>query len=46
MECQREAEEELATASELIEELAATVPDEALKGSFREGAYATLRTPP
>jgi tetratricopeptide (TPR) repeat protein len=44
--CQRGAEEELATASELIEELAAAVPDEVLKGSFREGAYRTLRSPP
>jgi class 3 adenylate cyclase/tetratricopeptide (TPR) repeat protein len=39
----REAEEELPTARMLIEELATTIPDEALKKNFLQGALKTLR---
>lgn len=37
-------DEEIASARAVIDELAATIPDEALKDSFRQGAYNTLRT--
>jgi hypothetical protein len=39
---QEVAETECTTARELIEELAATIPDDALKDSFLQGAYNTL----
>jgi tetratricopeptide (TPR) repeat protein len=39
------AQEEFSAAEELIDELAATIPDEALKCSFLKGAYHTLSTP-
>jgi tetratricopeptide (TPR) repeat protein len=39
---QEAAEKEFSRARALIEELAATVPDEALKSSFLKGAYKTL----
>jgi adenylate cyclase len=41
-----EAEKEFSAASELIQELAATVRDKALKDNFRRRAHSTLRTPP
>jgi len=40
---QEEAEGEFATARALVDELAATIPDESLKKGFQEGAYSTLR---
>jgi tetratricopeptide (TPR) repeat protein len=43
---QREAEVEFSAASELIQELVATVPDEALKGNFCRRAHRALRTSP
>jgi tetratricopeptide (TPR) repeat protein len=43
---QKTAEKEFAAARALIDELAATVPDEILKEVFRQGAYSILRTPP
>jgi tetratricopeptide (TPR) repeat protein len=43
---QEAAEEEFLTARALIDELAATVPDEMLKDKFRQGAYNILRTSP
>jgi adenylate cyclase len=39
---QEAAEKEFSTACALIEELAATVPDKALKSNFLQGAYNTL----
>jgi adenylate cyclase len=42
---QEAAEKEFAAARALIDELAATVPDEILKDKFRQGAYNTLRRP-
>jgi tetratricopeptide (TPR) repeat protein len=44
--CQREAEEEFSAASELIETLGATIPDETLKDNFLRGAYSTFRSLP
>ena len=43
---QEAAEKEFSAARALIEESAATVPDETLKDRFRQGAYSILRTPP
>ncbi len=43
---QREAEVEFSAASELIQELAATVPDEVLKENFLHSAYSMLKPPP
>jgi tetratricopeptide (TPR) repeat protein len=43
---QSEAEEQFSTARELIEELADTVPDEAVKDNFLQRAYSTLRSSP
>ncbi|UCC88670.1 MAG: tetratricopeptide repeat protein, partial [Anaerolineales bacterium] len=42
---QKEAEKEFSATSELIQELAASVPDEALKGNFLHSAYNMLRPP-
>jgi tetratricopeptide (TPR) repeat protein len=39
---QETAEKEFSTARALIEEMAATIPDEALKSSFLQGAYTAL----
>jgi tetratricopeptide (TPR) repeat protein len=39
---QEAAEKKISAARALIEELAATIPDEALKSSFLQGAYNTL----
>jgi DNA-binding SARP family transcriptional activator len=43
---QEAAEKDFLAARTLIDELAATVPDETLKDKFRQGAYSILRTPP
>jgi tetratricopeptide (TPR) repeat protein len=43
---QEAAENEFLAARTLIDELAATVPDETLKDKFRQGAYSILRPPP
>jgi class 3 adenylate cyclase/tetratricopeptide (TPR) repeat protein len=42
---QEAAEREFATARALIDELAATIPDESLRKGFQEGACSTLRLP-
>ena len=42
---QEAAETELSAARGLIDELAATVADETLRGQFRQGAYGTLLAP-
>lgn len=39
---QSEATKELSRARELIEEMAATIPDQMLKANFLQGAYHTL----
>jgi tetratricopeptide (TPR) repeat protein len=46
MDRKREAEEAFSAARELVQELAATIPDEALKDNFLQGALSTLGTPP
>jgi predicted Zn-dependent protease len=43
MDRQEEAAKEMASAGELIEEIAATVPDEELKQNFRRQALKTLK---
>ena len=43
---QEVAEKEFLAARALIDELAATVPDETLKDKFRQGAHTILRPPP
>ena len=42
---QTEARKEFSAAEELVEQLAASIDDEALKDNFLEGVYSTLRTP-
>jgi tetratricopeptide (TPR) repeat protein len=42
---QQEAEKELSTACQLIEELADTVPDEAVKANFLQRAHNMLKCP-
>jgi tetratricopeptide (TPR) repeat protein len=42
---QEAAEKEFSAARALIDELAATIPDETLKDRFHQGAYRTLRKP-
>jgi hypothetical protein len=41
---QPEAEQALKAARTLIEELAATIPDQALKGNFRQRALGTIQS--
>jgi tetratricopeptide (TPR) repeat protein len=45
MDRKREAEEAFSAARELVQELAATIPDEALKDNFLQGAVGALGTP-
>jgi hypothetical protein len=46
MEHNEAAEKEFSAARALIDELAATLPDETLKANFLQGAYSILKTLP